>query len=88
MPDWENTNKLTISGCSVQPTVTSLSQDGRVLGVISGLTAYLPPNADVKAGDRIEYMGKKYTINGDPLVWPSATGCLDHIQLNLERWNG
>ena len=53
-----------------------------------GLTAYLPADADVKAGDRIEYAGEVYTINGAPRVWPSASGGLDHIQLNLERWSG
>ena len=53
-----------------------------------GLTAYIPANADVKAGDRIEYAGGVYTITGEPRVWPSATGGLDHVLLNLERWSG
>ena len=55
---------------------------------MDGLTVYGPPDADVQAGDRIEYGGKVYTINGEVLSWPSATGGLDHIQLNLERWQG
>ena len=85
--DWSNPDTLVISECSVQPTTTSLSQDGRVLGVTDGLTVYAPADADVQAGDRIEYNGDVYTINGDPLIWPAA-GKLDHIQLNLERWRG
>ena len=88
VPDWKNTDRLTINGCSVQPAGTSLSQDGRVLGVTDGLTAYLPSDADVRGGDRIEYNGNIYSINGDPLIWPSATGGLDHIILNLTRWRG
>lgn len=88
IPDWANAETITITGCSVQPAGTSLSQDGRVLGVTDGLTAYLPPGSDVKAGDRIEYQGETYTINGVPRVWVSATGARDHIQLNLERWSG
>lgn len=88
VPDWDNADKLTIGGCSVQPASTSLSQDGRVLGVSDGLTAYVPPTADIKAGDHILYNGSEYTITGDPLIWPSATGDLDHIQLNLMRWRG
>ena len=86
--DWNNADEKVIGGCSVQPASTSLSQDGRVLGVTDGLTAYLPPDADVQAGDRIVFGGKTYTINGDPLAWPSATGDLDHLHLNLVRWRG
>ena len=88
VPDWSNVTRAIIPGCSVQPAGTSLSQDGRVLAIQDGLTAYLPPDADVKAGDRIEYAGETYTINGEPRVWPSATGNLDNIQLNLQRWSG
>lgn len=88
VPDWGSATRLQISGCSVQPAGTSLSQDGRVLGTTDGMTAYIPANADVKAGDRIEYAGEVYTITGAPRVWPSASGGLDHIQLNLERWSG
>ena len=88
VPDWSNVTRAIIPGCSVQPAGTSLSQDGRVLAIQDGLTAYLPPDADVKAGDRSEYAGETYTINGEPRVWPSATGNLDNIQLNLQRWSG
>ena len=88
VPDWSNVTRAIIPGCSVQPAGTSLSQDGRVLAIQDGLTAYLPPDADVKAGDRIEYAGETYTINGEPRVWPSATGNLDNLQLNLQRWSG
>ena len=88
VPDWANVTRAIIDGCSVQPASTSLSQDGRVLALTDGLTAYLPADADVKAGDRIEYGGDVYTITGAPRVWPSASGGLDHILLNLERWSG
>ena len=88
VPDWTTATTLTITGCSVQPSGTSLSQDGRVLALTDGLTAYLPADADVKADDRIEYAGEVYVINGAPRVWPSASGGLDHIILNLERWSG
>ena len=85
--DWSIPSRLTIGGCSVQPAGTSLSQDGRVQGVQDGLTVYAPANADVLPGDRIEYRGRVYTINGDPLIWPGA-GRLEHLQLNLTRWRG
>lgn len=87
VPDWSKATELTIDGCSVQPASTSLSQDGRVLGVQDGLTVYAPAGVDIQAGDRIRYAGNIYTINGDQLIWPGAVR-LDHIQLNLQRWRG
>ena len=87
VPDWDHVESLEISGCSVQPAATDLSQDGRVLGIIDGMTAYLPPGSDVKEGDRIEYDGNVYTIDGVPRVWPSA-GNLAHVQCSLRRWSG
>ena len=85
--DWSEPDRLEIYGCSVQPSSTSLTQDGRVQGISDGLTVYAPLDADVRAGDRIEFGGNTYTINGDPLIWPGA-GKLAHIQLNLMRWRG
>ena len=88
IPDWSNASALVINGCSVQPASTELSQDGRVLGISDGLTAYIPPTADVAAGDRIEYEGEVYTIDGEPRRWKSVTGNLNHIRLDLRRWKG
>lgn len=87
--DWsdDKTDKLTITGCSVQPASTSLSQDGRVLGISEGWTAYIPEGSDVKAGDHILFNGNTYAINGEPKVWTGAFS-RSHVQLNLMRWNG
>ena len=87
VPDWENVKRLDITECLVNPTDTSLSQDGRVLGVQDGITVNIPADADVKPGDRIEIDGNVYTINGDPMVWGNV-GMLSHMQLNLRRWRG
>ena len=88
IPDWSNATEITINGCSVQPAATTLSQDGRALGISDGYTAFLPPNADVAAGDHIIYNGKEYAIDGEPRQWFSPTGRLDNIQLSLVRWDG
>ncbi len=87
MPDWSSVSKTVVTGCSVQPAGTSLSQDGRVLGISDGLTAYLPDGTDVKAGDRIEFENEVYTINGEPRKWTGAF-TRSHILLNLVRWEG
>lgn len=86
--DWTRATQTNVSGCSVQPASTSLSQDGRVLGITDGLTAYVPPGTDVKAGDRIVFNSETYTINGEPRAWSSPTGRVSAIQLNLQRWSG
>jgi len=87
--DWspDKVSEQTIKGCSVQPTATSLSQDGRVLGVSEQLTAYLPEGADVQAGDRIRFSGDVYTIQGEPKIWKAAAN-LSNVQLTLIRWEG
>lgn len=90
IPDWDESVISTqkIAGCSVQPASTSLSQDGRVLGIMDGLTAYVPNGADVKAGDHIVVDSLTYEIEGEPRVWVSPTGAKDHILLNLRRYSG
>ena len=90
VPDWDHPSgdPLTISGCSIQPASTSLSEDGRVLGLMDGLTVYAPSGADVQAGDHIVVDGKTYEINGEPRIWTSPTGSISNVQLNLKRYSG
>lgn len=88
VPDWSNASELVISGCSVQPSGTSLSFDGRVLAVNDSMTCFCPANSDIKAGDRIEYDGQTYTIDGEPRKWQSVSGRIDSLQITLERWSG
>ena len=88
VPDWENTAQpVVVGGCSVQPASSSLSLDGRVLGISDAWTAYLPEGTDVKAGDHILFDGNTYEISGEPRVWTGAF-TRSHIQLNLTRWEG
>lgn len=82
------TKSTTVSGCSVQPAATTLNEDGRVLGISDGMTAYLPNGTDVLAGDHIIYDGETFEIMGEPRVWVSPTGIRDHILLNLKRYSG
>lgn len=88
MQDWTAPAMLDIHGCSMQPAGTSLSQDGRVLGIDDRLTCYLPPGSDVLAGDRIAWGDNVYTIIGEPQIWKSPSGRVSNIQLTLERWVG
>ena len=86
--DWEHPASSTdIAGCSVQPASTGLSQDGRVLGINQGWTAYVPEDTDVDEGDHIIFEDDTYAIEGVPKVWTGAMN-LSNIQLNLVRWEG
>lgn len=86
--DWTKPTETTVNGCSMQPASTSLSLDGRVLGITDGWTAYLPPGTDVKDGDRVKFNNETFEIDGAPRVWTSPTGAVSAIQLNLKRWSG
>lgn len=86
--DWSAPSELVITGCSVQPASTGLTQDGRVLGINEGLTIYCPPGSDILAYDRIVYNDKTYVINGEPKEWVSPTGRVSNLQINVERWAG
>ncbi len=88
IPDWDNASLADIKGCSMQPASTTLSQDGRVLGITDSYTLFAPPDADIEAGDHIEFRGRTYEIDGDVRVQPSATGRLDHLNISLKRYQG
>lgn len=87
VPDWDNATTAEVSGCSMQPASTSLSTDGRVLGLLDEYTLYAPANSDIEAGDRIEFDGKVYEINGDVRNQPAALR-LEHIEIRLRRYIG
>lgn len=86
--DWSKTTDITIQNCLVEPASGSLSLDGRELGIMQGLTAILPPDSDVKAGDHIVYGGNTYEIDGEPKLFSLPTGTVTNMQLNLKRWQG
>ena len=88
IPDWATATEHTVEKCSFQPAGSSLSLDGRVLGLTDGATCYCPYDADIQEGDRIRFDGKTYTIDGVPRKWRSPSGLRNHIMLNLEKWSG
>lgn len=87
--DWSSDKVTTksISGCSMQPSSTSLSEDGRVLGINDTYTLFAPPDADIIAGDRISFNSKVYTVDGDVRLQPSAMN-LEHLEITLRRYSG
>lgn len=88
IPDWSTASALSITGCHIQPASTSLTQDGRIEGLFEGMTLYAPATADIKAGDHVVFNNNEYAINGEVKAWPSPTGQLAHLVINLVRWSG
>ena len=87
IPDWSHPDSKEIRNCSVQPGTTDMSLDGRVLGLLDGLTCYMPENADIREGDRVVYDGETYEVNGVPRRW-HGVGNTSHTQVTLRRWEG
>lgn len=86
--DWSNPIKFTIDGCSVQPSSTSRDFDGRSLQVTEEWTLFAPSGSDLKAGDRIEWSGLSFEVDGAPMPWQSPTGRVSHIWARLKEWRG
>lgn len=86
--DWVHATSSTLNGCSVQPNTTSRDFDGRTVQVTEDWTLYAPPGSDVKAGDRIEWNGLTFEIDGAPMAWKSPTGRVSHIWARLKEWRG
>lgn len=87
VPDWDNVDTKDIGGCSMQPATTSLSTDGRVMGILDEYTLFAPAEADIMAGDRVQFRGNVYEIDGDVRPQPAALR-LEHIEIRLRSYKG
>lgn len=85
--DWSSYSTHDVNGCSFQPSAASLGLDMRE-AVSADAVLYAPEDADIQAGDRVQYRGRTYVAMGDPMVWESPTGAVSHSVVNLEAWHG
>jgi len=88
IPDWDNATSTTISLVSVQPSSSSISMDGRVLGVSDSWTVYCNPDVDVLAGDHIEFDRETYLVNEAPRKWTSPSGLVSSLQFTMVKYSG
>lgn len=86
--DYSDSEPVTVTGCSVQPTDTLRDFDGRTLAIERSFELYAPPGSDIKAGDRIVWQGRTFEVNGAPMEWRSPTGRVSHINARLREWSG
>lgn len=88
IPDWDTATSTTISPVSVQPSSSTVSLDGRVLGVSDSWTVYCNPDVDVLEGDHIEFDGETYLVNEAPRKWTSPSGLVSSLQFTMVRYSG
>lgn len=85
--DWSTPTTDTFPGWAVDAgaTVEDLTnRDGtRVEYTIRG-----PIDDDVRAGDRITWLGDEYRVDGAPLKQPGPTSATSHQIVKLTRWEG
>lgn len=86
--DWANAAKHTVTGCSVQPSTTSTGWNDPREALTASMTLYAPPGADVMAGDRVDFGGASYRVDGIAMPWRSPTGAVDHLMAYLVGWEG
>lgn len=86
VPNWHDSWTEDIYPCSVQPSSSSISIDGRVLGVSDSWTVYCNPDVDIKAGDKIIFEDHAYLVNEDPRRWQSPTGLVSSLQFTMIDW--
>lgn len=77
--------RVVVPGCSVQPGASVELLGGRN-SVAVRWSVYAPPGTVVEATDAAEYRGRLYRVDGQPDLWPSPTGALDHVLLLLLDW--
>lgn len=86
--DWSQESTHLVMGCSVQPGSTAHTMDDRTLAIQDGATLYAPNGADVAEGDRVEFDGIIYEVDGAPRHHRSATGRVSHVEVPLKNWRG
>ncbi len=89
-PDWSEATEHTVRDCKVNPVAGNEDQgqldDRAALTRRWNLAA--PPGADIKATDRIRWDGSVYEVEGEVLKWRSPLGGVDHLYVQLVRWEG
>lgn len=83
--DWDDPIEDEIPGWTIQPIDSEETFDAAGGRTLSRWRALGPGNADVRAGDRIEWRGDEYEIDGEPLHRTSPSGRLTHCELILKR---
>lgn len=89
--DWSAPVEHTVTDCKVNP-VAGGPEDQGLLDDREALTrrwvVAAPPDADILSTDRIVWREVEYEVEGEPLVWRSPLGGVDHLYVQLVRVEG
>lgn len=86
VPDWSRASSHEVAGCLVTAGSSTETLDRRE-AVETTLSCLMPLGADVRAGDRVEWDGRAWQVDGEPEVWrlPAGGG---HVRCRLTAWRG
>ena len=86
--DWSNATSHVIAECAIQPNTSGTDMtEARTADSIRA-TGYFDFNADVQKGDKVEWRGILFAVDGIPMQIVSATGAVSHLRVNLVEWEG
>lgn len=86
--DWDDPERHVIEGCDAQPRSSSTQWNDPAQAETVRLTLRLPPDSDIRAGDRVVVDGVRYAVDGAPHVWQSPSGRVSHVECQLIDWRG
>lgn len=84
--DWPNATRTPVEDCAVEPTAApELVEPGRN-AIVTRYLLRTPAGTALDAVDHVEWRGRTFEVDGDPLVW--ATGALDRVEAFLQAVRG
>lgn len=86
--DWSHAERHTVSRVQVVAQSTYREFGGRVEGVTDRRTLRASFDADIAVGDRIEWNGDTYEIEGEVFKTKSPTGRVSSTRCTLVRFTG
>ena len=86
--DWSKASEHTLVNVQVTPQSTSRDFEGRVTQVSDRRTLRADYAADIQAGDRVEWNGTPYEVEGEVFHTESPTGRVSSTRCTLVRWEG
>lgn len=86
--NWPGAAMHTLSRIQITAQSTSRDFEGRVTQVTDRRTLRAPYDADIQPGDRVQWNGVTYEVDGEVFHTKSPTGRVSSTRCTLVRWEG
>lgn len=86
--DWTNATSHTVARVQITAQASTRDFDGRVESVTDRRTLRASYDADIAVGDRIEWNGDTYEVDGEVFHTKSPTGRVSSTRCSLVRFTG